>query len=808
MATTTRPGHEASAGAQVSLRLRHACGVSNGSLSGWVMLRPVRLGLLVADDGDELTRAVQCATSSWGGIYTPFLDPADRDEALRCASALGVDAIYALEDAPAVRDITSAPGYRWIDRSPFGPYDEPNDYRPSRLLAADALLGSVAPDRRLIRHTWATGDPLQLLFTVWFGAYGSSDFDQTIEARFVDRAIEVAIDPQRRIEPVDGLTPAQLTAAHITYTGDATFDGFMVIDPSEPRDLLRFWNARAYGGRVFPWPIGHSERLAEAAATWLEELRADGMLKRWRRGDGTPLPPHVSVLLRPSDTAVPADLMELLRNAEVDPRGEHDIELLGWNGAHPIQTRFSRTFSVDVAPSDWAPSIPLPSLPLDAAQRSASGEMLVAAQVSISGETDPTTTRWAILPNLRVLSELLRRTPLSAPMQRPVSEGRVIAVSTTAAECPLELVPAHEAAAALFRGSCWSFEQSDNGIFATRLGTILATPDRSAPMQPAVRRVLTAVVRSPRGKRLNQLHATAREHRGNWPGEFYRWGLEAYIKGVPLRLLRQKLLRPYLYLRCPECTIPTAMSPEDLATDVVCPMCSARYPLGFALAHTGLQARWMFRTPPDIDEDRLLEAIALLATRAALGGWNPAGNATPHIFGAKLTAADTALRGRPGDPSCELDLLLFRDFRGQTQVIVGEVKHGKRIEEDDLTNMRAVQEWFASQEIDCWPLFATLRPELETNEIELLRAACENAPRARGGMIVPQFPIVLLEPELSAPWMDDNSIEKWSSTRSAGDLAIASCARNLGLQQWSPTSTQSWLCQWTPPRQTSGPPSS
>jgi len=120
--------------------------------------------------------------------------------------------------------------------------------------------------------------------------------------------------------------------------------------------------------------------------------------------------------------------------------------------------------------------------------------------------------------------------------------------------------------------------------------------------------------------------------------------------------------------------------------------------------------------------------------------------------------------------------------------------------------MRAVQEWFASQGIDCWTLFATLRPSLDADEIELLRAACETAPRARGSMIVPQFPIVLLEPELSAPWMDDNSIEKWSSTRSAGDLAIASCGRNLGLQQWSPTATETWLCQWAPASEASEPP--
>ncbi len=771
----------------------------SGSLSGWVMVRPVRLGLLVAAGYDELIRAAQCATSSWGGIYTPFLDPRDRDNALRQADALSVDAIYTATDDPSVREITTTPGYQWVSRSPFGPYDEPNEYRPSRLLAANTLLGSIGHDYQLVHHSWASTDPLALLFTVWFGAYGRSDFDRPIEAQFADRAIEIAIDPGGQISPIEGITPVQLTAAHVTYTGESAFDGFVVLDPSDPIDVARFWNARAYGGRVFPWPLGHSNRIAEAALAWLEELRADGALNRWRRGDGTQLPPHVGVLSRPTDTAAPDDLLAVLRSASVDPFVEQEIQLIGWNGVHPIQTRFSRTFSIEAAPSDRHPKVPLPTLPLEIAQRSAAAEMLVAAQISISGESDPTAMHWATLPNLRVLSDLLGRAPLSTPMHRPVSEGRVTVVETTATDCQLTLVPAHDAVATLFRGSQWSFTQSDNGVFATRLGTILGGPDTSAPMEPATREILSAVIRSPSGKTGKQLDVIARKRMGNWPSEllFATQEPAVYARGVSLRLLRQKLLRPYLYVRCPECTIPAAMRPEDLETEILCPMCSARYPLGFALAHAESQAAWMYRTPPNIDEDRLLEAIALLATRAALRTWNHTGNATPHIFGAKLTATDSAVRRQPGDTSCEIDLLLFGDFHGQTQVIVGEVKHQYRIDEADLNNMRAVQEWFASQDIDCWPLFATLRPSLHVSEVELLRAACETALRARGSMIVPQFPIILLEPELSAPWMDDNSIAKWCSTRSAGDLALASCVRNLGLQQWSPAPT-GWACQWAP----------
>jgi hypothetical protein len=272
----------------------------------------------------------------------------------------------------------------------------------------------------------------------------------------------------------------------------------------------------------------------------------------------------------------------------------------------------------------------------------------------------------------------------------------------------------------------------------------------------------------------------------------------AYTEGVALRLLRQKLLRPLLRLRCPECTVPTSLRPEDLETEVTCPMCSAIFPLGLAVARSSLKATWTYAAPSDLDEGRFREAIALLAARAALANWGMSGQPMPHIFGVELKAADRSLRGQAGDPSCELDLLAFIDHRGDTQAILGEVKHRSRLEEEDLINMRAVGDRLASVGIDSWPLFATLRPSLEPPELELLRAACETAPRASGNQIVPRFPIVLMEPELSAPWLSDEGLSKWCPARSAADLAIASCKRNRGLEDfhWHGTLPESWSCQW------------
>jgi hypothetical protein len=58
--------------------------MKEGSLSGHIEVRPVRVGLaLNAGSVSEFRRAVELATSVWGGIANPIIPVEDRAEALR-----------------------------------------------------------------------------------------------------------------------------------------------------------------------------------------------------------------------------------------------------------------------------------------------------------------------------------------------------------------------------------------------------------------------------------------------------------------------------------------------------------------------------------------------------------------------------------------------------------------------------------------------------------------------------------------------------------------------------------------------------
>src|SRR6266568_7650492 len=68
----------------------------SGQLLGSVMLRPVRIGMAFTPSVPLVHRAVETATTLWGGLYQPFLNPGSR-ESLQVARALALDVITAMD---------------------------------------------------------------------------------------------------------------------------------------------------------------------------------------------------------------------------------------------------------------------------------------------------------------------------------------------------------------------------------------------------------------------------------------------------------------------------------------------------------------------------------------------------------------------------------------------------------------------------------------------------------------------------------------------------------------------------------------
>jgi hypothetical protein len=771
-----------------------------GRMSGVVMIRPVRMSLLLGPEMSALRRAVHWTTSAWGGIYTPLFKATAGAGLLRTAEGLAIDVLHPVDDLGKANPLVQTPGYVWHGGGEWGPYEQPKEHMSARLLGPEWLLDRLPEGAQPFFARWDDDDPLADLFSVWLGTFGPGEYEQSVAAQVERRGVVVEIESGAAVDLPDGISPIMLTSREIEYSGLSSFHGFAVVDPTDPTHLRRLWNTRALGGDVFPWPLVHGERLENMALQWLEKRLSAGELSTWRRGDGTPLPPQASVMMPDDNVTMPTDLERLLAKTGVssflDPYDVHG----GWNGVHPFGTEFERRFSTDVGSAEWWFSVPIPEFVPSLRRDPIAGSMIVIAHVEIYREHALGSTRWAVIPNVRPLADLLTGASMPSTVRRPVHGGRAMSVEVSAEECSVEILPSIDVVTKLFEGSTWECSQSDNGRFASRLEDILGGAESSTANQPAVREVLVSTVRSPTGKTVRQLRDSAKKNRGSWPGRLsWRQDPDVYAEQVVNLLLYRKLLRPHLSVRCPECAITTTMRPEDLGTSMTCDMCSAEFPLGFALAHGRSNASWHYRLHQDIGEDRLLEALAVIATASALGSPGLFESANLHQFGVQLKTPRQP-RQPPGH-ECELDVLMVVHDRGQPEVIVGEVKNQGSLEEQDLDNLLRVQSWFLGRGIDCYPLFAALRDELRADERDLLRSACERAPRVLGNQVLPLFPIVLLRPDLSTAPLEPDHPRSWRINVGAmTNLPVQSCVRNLGLQavDWIPApSGAQWQCRWT-----------
>jgi hypothetical protein len=74
-----------------------------GHVNGSVHLRPARAGLLVKPGDGSFVRAVEMASSAWGGKYFPIFIPRDEAQDLQYLEALSVDFLHAVDADPEIQ---------------------------------------------------------------------------------------------------------------------------------------------------------------------------------------------------------------------------------------------------------------------------------------------------------------------------------------------------------------------------------------------------------------------------------------------------------------------------------------------------------------------------------------------------------------------------------------------------------------------------------------------------------------------------------------------------------------------------------
>lgn len=138
-------------------------------------------------------------------------------------------------------------------------------------------------------------------------------------------------------------TPIGVTAREIQYFGDPPGGaGPVLVDPANSDDLVRFWNLRAHGVDVLPWPLGYEDVVEPIVRAWRAANRGRSMTKI-TGSDGSPLPPHLAVWLRSEQTALgDARLQQILQVYGLEP-WHSGGPVRSWHGRHPLTTDFSHS---------------------------------------------------------------------------------------------------------------------------------------------------------------------------------------------------------------------------------------------------------------------------------------------------------------------------------------------------------------------------------------------------------------------------------------------------------------------------------
>jgi hypothetical protein len=766
------------------------------------MARPVRIGLVFEPSAEMLRLAVEQATLLWGGQYQPFFRPGDLDRIERVSRRLGVDVLLALDRAVASEEAVALDGYQWQGRDGWGPLAPGQDYINNRLLGPERLLDELPRDSWVLPD-WTADDPLDDLFRVWFGAYGTSAQGVSLEKQFAARATQARIDDGAEVpaHAASSITPITATSGAIDYKGMSPGTAFVVVDPSNPASLTALWNARACGARAFPLPVGHEQRVLPAAEAWLQQLLAEGELSRWRAGDGTPAGPRIYIWQATGPGDLPGPLAELLTGHDVTPvpvspdLGQEWAR--GWQGDHPFTTSYAHSFAQQLEADGRVARIPVPGIGGGAQINGVPRGDIIAVQVEISA-TSGVRPDWTFsVPNKRSYAPVLREYDgVMLSFDRPVTDGRALSVSSGAREVPISAVPSSTILGELIKDPGWSARQTPGGVFVTRFIERLGGPGSTVANQPGARAALLEVARSERGRPSGAIVQGIRRWQGSWP-EPLAGDAGGYPAAVFQFLLGQAILRPVLPIDCPYCTSSIAFRPEDLATQMKCEMCLREFPLGLAL---GMKANgrndWLYQIAGHVGHERLSEALPVMAALQVLCSRSSyRASMIPHVLGWAVSG--------PG-LECEVDIAAVLDYRGLPALIVGEVKSWQdSIDVNDLSNLRRIQQHIRGKGVECFVLAAVMR-ELREDETTALRDFAQRPPRTlpEDSSIEPVLPVVLTERNLSATRFDQHHPSSWSPADGVVGLAKESCRRNLGMTGLEPAQDDEGFYfrpQWQPP---------
>lgn len=767
--------------------------MTDARVEGVVTLRPVRLG--IADKCETFEAVQKLATigiTYWGGTNFLALPISDMKATLDFATKSGIDAITTFDEQtnPEYRNISGFTYRNYPNNDPLDPGDVSSRQTP---LKSQAFAGE-SPSRLQIRGTkslthvrWKETHPLNPLLVCM---YGSNEIDflqlDPDHLNIVELENDDPIPNVEWFESQLGITQSLLERELIPG-----FIGIACIREGNLADLVGYWNLRALGIDVIPWPLGHETLGVDFASYWLE--------KRIQLFDAT----HNLHVFGTMDSRL-RDLLNEKYVAVVGESAKIYIEELSslptWMPDRYQKGTFSRSFSVEFDESAWSFKVPMPRMAQF--ERGAWFQSVgqVIADIQINATDRIPIGRGTALPLVRrhATDYLIQNFMSIYPICRPNENGFFVSIDAKNEYFDYPLVPSLNLSANIFDSVELVAEASDANGYATamikRLGGI---GSESAALQPAIRQVLYASQEAPYGKPRSALIEEAKKKQGDWKDQlqFRRLDYPDWVLGF---LSNRGLLQAVLKLRCLACLNYFIVSSELIADEVACTLCGDTRKIAFHISRG--KPEWLLKFAGDKHLlEKLSETFPIMGAISLLSGLRIGEQSEIHFTtGTKISSPSL---------KCEIDLFLAFREDGSPIYVIGECKSYKyEFSVTDIENLLSIQQSFTAKGLECWILFATLRESLTTAEVQAFQSAftlvqATSAFRSYRRFHDPIAPLIFTGEHLSVGRMSKESLfRKVVGPASMSSISIRTCTDSLGLVRVS-TEGEGFRLEWGAPVQ-------
>ena len=750
---------------------------NSGRVTGRILVRPVRLGLVIdRESSGSVSAAIAAASACWGGKTFPIFF-ADQQESVvrRTAVHLGIDAIVPMDDVAATSHLADLIGFTW--RGKDNPLRDPQfGYG---LASVAAVLSAMRSSRESIERyaevTWDSSESLDPIREVLFGHMPRSEGDGDLISRFVAntlRSVHLSIEQVARIDdPVGGLLDVGMWQVRHLSRGRPE-SGVALVDPSSPTDLVRWWNLRAVGHNVLPWPTFPCAPVESVTSELIRFLPAN----RW----GKDTEEYINLYARTEDD-VPDALSELVtrldRTAIVHRASSQrgDAEVHGG-----IATKFSRVFESGIVDRDGRPtiSIQLPPTGLHEPPGIHGAFRCIATRITVDGEEGlPAGFSFAV-PAVRQLNDELRSSvSFSSAVIRGVGDGIVATTALYDDDHPVRISASHSRSLIfrLLTDAGFGVSPSEAGPWTNRIIELLGGPTSTVSSQPAFREVLDRAARSS-GAKPAELRQIARNLGGKWAerSNLYQPNVK-YEDGVLGFLTSRKLIEANLTYDCRACGLKQSIAPDEISSTVTCNDCDNESPVSL---HVVQRASWTLKTRRLLTPDRLRATFPIASTLTLLAVLRRnSGSNLHYAIGVDLEA---------GGERFEIDLAALVHDEFGTALVLAEAKARGDVDSTEIDNLERVQDAVRATGLECYIAVVNSKSRLSALEIARLR---QSADRLLVGLSEVNnrwylnLPLVLTKRELTLHDLDEDhptrQIGFEESTIAA--LAYATAKKHLGL---------------------------